>query len=112
MKRLPPEVEPALAAAVKDEDSHVRVYAAGALWRLTRKGDAAKPIMLEGIKSSDHRLCEEALLNVRNIGPDAAELLPAVRELLKDEDRGIARAAQDTIDRLEGRDPWARGAEK
>jgi hypothetical protein len=108
-KRLPPEVEPALTMAVKDEDILVRVYAAGTLWRITGKSDVAKPILLEGLKSSYRG---EVLRIVGFFGPEAAELLPAVRELLKDEDHFVARNAQDTLDRLEGRDPWARRTPK
>lgn len=109
LKAVPPEVEPALTAALGDGDARVRINAAGALWRITGNGDAARPVLLEGLKSSER---EATLWIVGSFGPDAAELLPAVRELLKDDDRWVARRAQETIDRIEGRGPWARRAPK
>ncbi|HOX06155.1 MAG TPA: hypothetical protein PK280_07120 [Planctomycetota bacterium] len=100
LKALPPEIEPALATTLKDDVLWVRINAAGAHWGITGKGESARPVLIEGLKSTDHQVLGEIARVIGSLGADGKEFLPQLRELAKSEDRIIAWQAKHAIERL------------
>jgi hypothetical protein len=101
LKALPPEIEPALGMALKDDTPWVRINAAGALWGITGKGEAARPVLIEGLKSTDHLVLGETAMAIGHLGVDGKEFLPQLRELARSEDRIISGPAKNAIEWLE-----------
>jgi HEAT repeat protein len=87
---------PALAAALKDADEEVRGQAVDALGAL---GKPAVGALVEAVKLPEIRI--RALQVLSEIGEDASEAVPAVREALKDADEKVRRTAGEVLKRID-----------
>jgi HEAT repeat protein len=77
-----------LKAALKDEDGMVRMWAAEALWRLHRQPKMVLPVLNEGLLNGPPHVRNRAAGVVRLMGHTGKDAVPALIEVLKDEDRG------------------------
>jgi HEAT repeat protein len=73
------EALPALEPLLHDESS-VRLMAAMAIWRIDARIAGIVPIIVEGLRCAE--LSREAGNCLREMGPDAAEVVPALVQLL------------------------------
>lgn len=82
-----------LAACLRDADLAVRVQAGAALWRVGRRHVPALPPLIEGLKSGDEVLCWTAADCLGDMGADAAEAVPALREALVNQQRSLIKTS-------------------
>jgi HEAT repeat protein len=68
--------------AMWDQSLRVRVQAAAALWRIDRRDRLAVPVLIEGVQSDDEHALWIAADCLGDIGPEAREAVPALREAL------------------------------
>jgi HEAT repeat protein len=73
---------PALENLLRDEDLEARVPAAIAIWRIDGRTPEMARIVLEGLQT--YGLDEEAAACLREMGPDAGDVVPALVEILRD----------------------------
>ena len=78
---------PALVAATFEEENGLAPWAHGALIAVTGEGDEHVAALISYLGDADLR--EAALVELGGAGPIAADAVPAVVELLDDEDLGI-----------------------
>jgi HEAT repeat protein len=72
-----------IPACLYDPDVAVRVRAAVALWRCGRRLHPSLSALIEGVKGSDPVLRWIAAECLGDIGPDAAEAVPALVEAVR-----------------------------
>jgi hypothetical protein len=84
------EAVPVLEALL-EEDTHVRANAAIAIWQITRRKGLLAPIVLEGLHG-DGNLAGKAAECLREMGPAAGEVVPALVALLNSGQDGWRRA--------------------
>jgi RNA polymerase sigma factor (sigma-70 family) len=93
---------PVLIQALRDKDELVRKTAALALHNL---GSEAVPALVEALKDKDPVIRAGSVQVLSNIGaPTASSALPAIRELLGDENERVRRAADQAFRNLQPRD--------
>jgi HEAT repeat protein len=85
---------PELSAALRDGSKRGRQAAAAALVRL---GKVAVPALTELAKDDDHLVRRQALLALRDIGPDAEPALPVLRAALKEPGNALRLAAVEAL---------------
>jgi HEAT repeat protein len=69
-------------AASWDEDAAVRVVAAVALWKIDQNGPLAVSTLVKALDGDNELVCWIAADNLREMGPEAAEAIPALRRAL------------------------------
>ena len=78
--------------------------ARGALRAIDDADQEAVPILIEGLKSDDRRLRYYAVSLLRKVGPPAQDALPALRQILEDDDSGrMQDFVRRAIETIEGR---------
>jgi HEAT repeat protein len=91
---------PDLATALDaDEESSVRGKVAEALARI---GTPAVPTLVERFHAKDREVRILAIFGVGRMGSAAAQAIPQLEKLLKDEDRDVRLAAELSLRRLQG----------
>jgi HEAT repeat protein len=65
-----------------DEDAAVRVAAAVALWKIDRQGPVVIPALVKALADDNELLCWVAADCLGQIGPEAREAVPALRQAL------------------------------
>ncbi len=83
VKDRPKSWAPALTAALQDADPAVRQHVAIALATLEGPGSEAVEVLLELVRSRNPRTITDTLSFLRQLGPAAKPLLPALVELLE-----------------------------
>ena len=79
-----PAVSPLIHAALWDEDPAVRVEAAVALWKIDRnKGPLVIPALVKALANDNELICWIAADYLGQIGPEAREAVPALRQALR-----------------------------
>jgi len=74
------EAVPALiATCLNDADLAARVHAAVALWRIDRRLYPVLPALVEGLRTGDEMICWSAADCLGDMGPAAAEAVPALQ---------------------------------
>jgi HEAT repeat protein len=78
-----PVVPDLIRAALWDEDPAVRLEAAMALWKIDRKGPLVVPALIEALDDANEFICWIAAECLGQIGPEAREAVPALRQALQ-----------------------------
>jgi HEAT repeats len=78
-----------ITACLRDPDVAVRVQAGAALWRVGGRLLPALPALIEGLRSGDPILCWTAADCLGDMGAEAAEAVPALREALANKQRAL-----------------------
>ena len=79
-----PAVSPLIHTALWDEDPAVRVEAAVALWKIDRnKGPLVIPALIKALANDNELICWIAADYLGQIGPEAREAVPALRQALR-----------------------------
>ena len=79
-----PALSPLIHAALWDEDPAVRVEAAVALWKIDRnKGPLVIPALVKALANDNELICWIAADYLGQIGPEAREAVPALRQALR-----------------------------
>ncbi|MCI0456537.1 MAG: HEAT repeat domain-containing protein, partial [Gemmataceae bacterium] len=96
---------PALTTAcLRDPDLAVRVQAGAALWRVGRRLLPALPALIEGLRSGDPILCWTAADCLGDMGAEAADAVPALREALAKQQRAlIATSIALALERIDSK---------
>jgi len=85
---------PYLEKAVTDEDSSLRMIAAGSLGDI---GPEAVPLLIKALKDSDSNVRQSAACSLSHIGPGAKEAVLPLIELLKDNSSYLLRAVAGAL---------------
>ena len=80
-----PAVPALIPIALWDPDAAVRVAAAVALWKIDRKGPLVIPALISALADDNELICWLAADALRQIGPEAREAVPALRQALQRE---------------------------
>jgi hypothetical protein len=105
---LGPRAFPAIPALIHashwDHDAAVRVHAAVAIWKIDRRDRIAVPVLIRALREPDECLRWVAADCLGDIGADAADAIPALRNALQETHRTplvkqAIRLALDRIDR-------------
>ena len=78
-----PAVPGLIHAALWDADPAVRVEAAMALWKIDRKGPLVVPALVRALGDANELICWIAADCLGQIGPEAREAVPALRQALR-----------------------------
>ena len=78
-----PAVPGLIHAALWDADPAVRVEAAMALWKIDRKGPLVVPALVRALGDANELICWIAADCLGQIGPEAREAVPALRQALQ-----------------------------
>ena len=99
---------PALAEALSDGQMETRWYAMDALGHFGADAAPAVPAIIKSLESklNDATVRRRAAASLANIGPDAQEAVPILKEALNSDDTLYAIAAAAALWRIEG-DPQA-----
>jgi HEAT repeat protein len=93
---------PALSAILEDEEAPTRVTAAFAVWKVGQKADKATAACVACLKASPCATFRaQAALVLGEIGPDAKDAVPALRDALKDRNRGVRVAAAEALRKVD-----------
>ena len=98
---------PNLMKTLKDVDPEVRYRAAVALWEI-EKNKAVIPALIDLVRLHDQYIAPRAAAMLGEIGPDAKEALPALREIFNPHPQaygfgsGLENAATLAIRKIEG----------
>jgi HEAT repeat protein len=91
---------PALVKAIRDKTND---YADGTLGRLGAKARPAIPELVKLLKDTDPKLRLRAVRCLLQLGPEADDALPALREAAQDGDLTVRRFAEQAVRNAEGR---------
>jgi HEAT repeat protein len=91
----------ALEARLKDDDAGVRVAAALAHFQVSGQAKAALATLTEAAKKGERRVRLQALKNLKDMGPDAREAVPALVMHLGDPDPMIRAQAEDSLQTID-----------
>ncbi len=95
------KVIPMLIDAMKTGDGDVRAEAAGVFGDLDKQDAAAVPLLVKALKSDDPGLKRVAIYSLIKIGPpEANEAVPALQDLLQDEDKLIQDLAKFALKKI------------
>jgi HEAT repeat protein len=97
------EAGASLERVLHDPDSHVRGFAAEALWKITGKTDVAVPTLVEVL--GDANDVEARLLAARvlgRIGPRATQAVPALEKARNDKYDLVREFAVEALQRIKG----------
>jgi HEAT repeat protein len=97
--------------ALWDEDLAVRVEAAVSLWKIERSGPLAIPVLIEALEADNEMICWMAADALGQIGPEAREAVPALRQALH-RDFKVSLIKKGVLLALERIDPQATAAER
>jgi HEAT repeat protein len=78
-----PAVPALIHTALWDEDPAVRVEAAAALWKIDRKGPLVFHTLIKALADDNELICWTAADCLGQIGPEAQEAVPALRQALQ-----------------------------
>jgi HEAT repeat protein len=78
---------PPLKELLQDPDRHVRVHAAIAVWEIDGKTREIARIVMEGFRSY-HELAWKAARYLREMGPEASEVVPELIQILQSHEDG------------------------
>ncbi len=92
------EAAPALVAALRDDNVHLRKMAALALGDLGAV--EAVPPLIEALRDPDAAVRRRAAVALGELGPWAQGALPALRLALQDADEGVRRAATHALQEI------------
>jgi HEAT repeat protein len=99
-----PEAQSVIAAlreALQDEDVSVRVTAARGLWQLGCRGELLVPVLCQALKAGNWVACSV----LGQIGPQAKAAIPALIEVLQDQQSPIVLEATQALGSIGGEDP-------
>ena len=100
---MPRSAIPALIKLLKEEDSGIRPVAAYALWQINPTGSEARiaiSALIESLKDRQSSVREDAAFFLGCIGPDVKSSVPALTELLKDDDEDVRKAATEASEKI------------
>ena len=100
------EAVPALIEALRDPESFVRVWAAAALARVQPENPDAIPALVAGIRDGVSFVRSLAAWHLGRLGPGhpgIESVVPALRELLNDNDPSVRTEAQTALENLAGK---------
>ena len=89
-----PDGLPALTGLIRDRDNHTKAMAGLAVAEM---GAKAVPQLIELLQSPDDGTRLGAALALRHVDPGADPAVPALTELLRDENPAVRRAAAATL---------------
>jgi HEAT repeat protein len=99
------EALPALRQALQDEEAHVRLCAAQALWKIDKPRDVV-PVLLAAWKEEavhpfkvSYRV--KAVQRLGEIGAEDKSVVPTLVELVKDENRRVGLAAVAALQKVD-----------
>ncbi|HMF17130.1 MAG TPA: HEAT repeat domain-containing protein, partial [Gemmataceae bacterium] len=94
-------IVPVLAKLLKeDKNDNVRVAVVQGLWR---HGAKAIPVLIGALKDSNTTVRQQAVWSLQNVqGGDSAEIVAALKKVMKDENAGVRSAAVQSL--------WRHGA--
>ncbi len=92
---------PALAAALRDDDSSVRAWSIQAIGYMGSAGAPAVPALIEMLQQGDEAARNSAALTLGRIGTPARVALPVLRTALSDPSEDVRRFASNAIERIE-----------
>jgi HEAT repeat protein len=98
-------VVPALTEAMRDQAPSVRVAAATALWHVDHQVSQTVPVLIKALKDNDGRgdVQRSAAWTLGLMGPRAKDAVPALTELLREEqDPGVQRDAAAALRKIQG----------
>ncbi len=96
---------PSLTAALSSDNMLTRLYAADALWRLTKDSNLILPTLVSVLGSGNVEARELAALGLTYLGRQALPALPAVRNLLGSDNNRIVTIARLATLILNNNDP-------
>jgi HEAT repeat protein len=88
-----------LAKFLDDSDDRDRVKLAVAILRVGGPKEAAIEVLLEALKNPEQR--SFALIVMGNLGPEAAELIPAVQSLTQDRRPWVRGSAHEVLRKID-----------
>jgi hypothetical protein len=88
---------PALKAALNSDNTLTQLYAADALWTLTRDSDLVLPALISAATSGSFQTRELATLGLSYLGRQAIPAIPFLNRLLGDRDSRVRSLVQDTL---------------
>lgn len=88
---------PALKAALNSDNTLTQLYAADALWTLTRDSDLVLPALISAATSGSFQTRELATLGLSYLGRQAIPAIPFLNRLLGDGDSRVRSIVQDTL---------------
>src|SRR6266511_2269526 len=91
------EAVPALAAALKDRDQFVRLYAARALRRMGAEAKEAAAALIAALKDQDSSVRASAADALGRMGAEAKEAVPALIAALNDQDSSVRASAAESL---------------
>jgi hypothetical protein len=89
---------PALKAALNSDNTLTQLYAADALWTLTRDSDLVLPALISAATSGRFQTRELATLGLSYLGRQAIPAIPFLNRLLGDGDSRVRSLVQDTLE--------------
>jgi HEAT repeat protein len=98
------EAIPALREALHDPDRDLRIAAAAALWRVEGDPATVPPVLLAALRGQDALVPQRALETLGRLGPWARAAIPAIRDLLDDDDIAMRHAAAAALRQI-GQEP-------
>jgi HEAT repeat protein len=101
-----PAVPTLIHTALWDADPAVRVEAAVALWKIERSGPLVIPVLTEALEADNEMICWMAADALGQIGPEAREAVPALRQALH-RDFKVSLIKKGVLLALERIDPQA-----
>jgi HEAT repeat protein len=92
---------PALTKLLEDPTAAIRIHAAVSLGKIEPGNKAVVPALLELMRPSEEiSVRQQAILGLRDLGPDARDAIPALREALQDSSLVIRNVAEITLDKI------------
>jgi HEAT repeat protein len=90
---------PAIVQAMQDKEPQIRLSAAFSLMVIdpNKAKGAAIPVLIEALKSPLPDIRKNAAISLRQLGPDARQAIPALTEVLGDDDVRVHTAAADAL---------------
>ncbi len=95
-------IVPMLVELVKDKDLNIRQQI---IWMFQRAGDAGVEPLGDFLKDSDPQVRSQAMQALRNLGPRAKKVLPAIKDAVKDENANVRLNAMITLATVGGEGP-------
>jgi HEAT repeat protein len=91
----------ALEARLKDDDQAVRVAAAFAHFQVTGQPKQALSLLTEFSRKGERKLRLQALRNLKEMGQEAAPVVPMLITLLSDPDAMVRAQVEDTLQMID-----------
>jgi HEAT repeat protein len=97
-----------LTDSLQDKEPSVRVTAAQSLGKLGKSSRKAVPSLIEMVqKDKEPFVVGAAIWALGEIGPGAEDALPALQKIAKEEEEPLQKAANEAIDKIQGKKPKA-----